>query len=112
MKTVFQLVREVKFKERKELREAVINNGKMTKDGWEYEFNEENHPVIAAYCGDDPADVVVLFVKVDNKENISIIADEKLDRGYEFDLDLDYVFAGQLDYVTSEIISHGRADKC
>ena len=103
MKTINQMLDEVRSRERAELRDAILSKGSPIKEGWEYLFEGE-YPIIAAYCGDEPCDVVILSVRMDKKCNLTIVGDEKLDRGNEFELDIDNIFPGQLDFVTSNIV--------
>ena len=103
-KTIQQLIDEVRSIERAELREALIRKGKKTKKGFEYKFGPEC-PIIAAYNGDEPCDVVILSVRMDKKGILTITGEEKLDRTYSFELDPDNIFAGQLSFVTSEIVA-------
>ena len=103
-KSIQSLLDEIKRRERDELRTALINHGKKVDDGYEYTFGPEC-PIIAAYSGDDPCDVVILSVRMDKKGILTITGEEKLDRTYSFELDLDNIFAGHLSFVTSEIVA-------
>lgn len=102
-KTIKQMIDEVKSRERVELRDAIINKGKRVDGGFEYHFEEEC-PIIAAYCGDEPADVVILSVRMDKEGNLTIKGEEKLDRMNKFEVDLDNIFAGQLEFVIGNIV--------
>lgn len=99
---IYDSVQEVKRKEREELADMMIKIGIKVDDGYEYHFEEEC-PIIAAYNYDEPCDVVILAIKMNAQGCISLIGDEKNDRGNEHELDLDDVFAGQLDYVISSM---------
>ncbi len=103
MSRIQQLIDEARSLERAELRDVLISKGKITKDGIEYRFTSEC-PIIAAYCGEEPADVVILAALMDRRGLLSFIASEKLDRSYEFKLSPDDIFVGQLRFVTSEIV--------
>lgn len=103
-RSIQSLIDEIKQRERGELRTALMNYGKKVDDSYEYKFGSEC-PVIVAYCGDEPCDVVILSVRMDKKGCLIIIGEEKLDRTYSFELDPDNIFAGQLQYVTSEIVA-------
>ena len=103
-KSIQSLLDEIKSRERDELRAALINHGKKVDDGYEYTFGPE-YPIIAAYSGDEPCDVVILSVRMDKKGILTIMGEEKLDRTYSFKLDSDNIFAGQLSFVTSEIVA-------
>ena len=101
-RTIQSLIDEIKSRERGELRTALITYGKKVDNGFEYTFGPD-YPVIAAYCGEEPADVVVLSAKMDKNGCLTIIGEEKLDRTFSFELDVDNIFAGQLGFVISEI---------
>lgn len=101
-KNIQSLLDEIRSIERSELRGSLIRNGKKTDTGYEYKFGPEC-PIIAAYNGDEPCDVVILSVRMDKYGLLTIIGEEKLDRTCSFELDPDNIFAGQLSFVTSEI---------
>ena len=102
--SIYESVQDIKRRERDELCAALINHGKKVDDGYEYTFSPEC-PIIAAYNGDEPCDVVILSVRMDKKGILTIVGEEKLDRTYSFELDPDNIFAGQLSFVTSEIVA-------
>jgi hypothetical protein len=58
---------------------------------------------VAAYDWDEPCDVVILAAKVDKDGVITIIGDEKNDRGNEHEVDVDEIFAGHVDYITAAV---------
>ena len=43
------------------------------------------------------------WVRVDKDGNLTIIGDEKNDRGNEHEIEADDIFAGHMDYITLEI---------
>ena len=94
--------REVKHREQEELVSAIRQYGKKVADGYEWHF-EGDCPIVAAYDYDEPCDVVILAVRVNNDGRITIIGDEKNDRGNEHEIDADDIFAGHIDFITSEI---------
>ena len=100
--SVYNSVQEVKHREQEELAEALRLRGKKVDDGYEWHFEGEC-PIVAAYDYDEPCDVVILSVRVDKDGYFTIIGDEKNDRGNEHEIEVDDVFAGHLDYITSEI---------
>lgn len=104
MKTIKQMVDEVKFRERYELRQAVINKGRKTKDGWEYEFDDENRPIVAAYSYDEPADVIIYSVSVWKKDGVlTIIGYNNDDTGSVHKIKPEDIFAGQMEFITNNI---------
>jgi len=100
--SIYDSVQEVKHREQEELAETLRLRGEKVDDGYEWHFEGEC-PIVAAYDYDEPCDVVILAVKVDNDGYFTIIGDEKNDRGNEHEIDIDEIFAGHLDYLISEI---------
>ena len=100
--SVYDSVQEIKRRERKELIQAVRQYGKQVEDGVEYRFDGEC-PIVAAYDYEEPADVVILTVKVDKDDNLIIMGDEKNDRGNVQSIEADDIFAGQVDFITQSI---------
>ena len=100
--SVYDSVQEVKHREQVELINALRLHGKQVGDGQEWHFEGEC-PIVAAYDYDEPCDVVILSVRVDKDGYFTIIGDEKNDRGNEHEIEVDEIFCGHLDYVTSEI---------
>ena len=100
--TIYDSVQEVKHREQEELATALRLHGDMVDDGYEWHFEGEC-PIVAAYDYDEPCDVVILAVRVDKDGNITIIGDEKNDRGNEHEIMADDIFAGHIDFIISEI---------
>ena len=69
-----------------------------------YEWHFEGEcPIVAAYDYDEPCDVVILSVRANKDGSLTIIGDEKNDRGNEHEIEADDIFAGHMDFITSEI---------
>lgn len=100
--TIYDSVQEVKRREQQELKEKLYRYGIREAEAWEWHFEGEC-PCVAAYDYDEPCDVVILAAKVDEDGDITLIGDEKNDRCSEHEIDVDEIFAGQLDFVTSAI---------
>ena len=100
--SIYDSVQEVKHREQEELAEALRQHGEKVDDGYEWHF-EGNCPIVAAYDYDEPCDVAILSVKVDNEGYFTIIGDEKNDRGNEHEIEVDEVFPGHLDFIIPEI---------
>ena len=100
--SIYDSVQEVKHREQEELAEALRQHGKKVDDGYEWHFEGEC-PIVAAYDYDEPCDVVILSVRVNRYGKLTIIGDEKNDRGNEHEIEADDIFAGQMDFITSEI---------
>ena len=100
--SVYESVQEVKHREQVELTNALRLHGKQVNDGHEWHFEGEC-PIVAAYNYDEPCDVVILSVRVNRYGKLTIIGDEKNDRGNEHEIKADDIFAGQMSFITSEI---------
>lgn len=100
--SIFESVKEVKHREQKELAKTLCKYGKKVDGGYEWHFEGEC-PIVAAYDYDEPCDIVILSAKVDKDGTLTIIGDEKNDRGNEHEIEADEIFAGHLDFITSEI---------
>ena len=100
--SIYESVQEVKKREQEELRQALRLYGEKVEDGYEWHFEGEC-PIIAAYCWDEPCDVVILAARIYKEGYITLISDEKNDRGNKHEIDVDEVFAGHLEYVTDAI---------
>ena len=102
-KTIQQLIDEVRSIERAELREALIRKGKRTGSGFEYEFEDTNRPVIAAYSYDVPADVIIMSVGMTTDGILTIIGYNNDDTGSVHKIKPDDIFVGQMEFITSNI---------
>lgn len=100
--SIYDSVQEVKHREQEELAEALRQHGEKVDEGYEWHFEGEC-PIVAAYDYDEPCDVVVLSVRVDKNGTLTIIGDEKNDRGNEHEICANDIFAGHMDFITSEI---------
>ena len=100
--SIYDSVQEVKHREQEELAAALKLHGEKVDDGYEWHFEGEC-PIVAAYDYDEPCDVVILSVRVNKDGALTIIGDEKNDRGNEHEIEADDIFAGHMDFITSEI---------
>ena len=100
--SVYDSVQEVKHREQVELTNALRLHGKLVNDGHEWHFEGEC-PIVAAYDYDEPCDMVILSVRANKEGGLTIIGDEKNDRGNEHEIEADDIFAGHMDFITSEI---------
>ena len=100
--SIYDSVQEVKHREQEELAQALHLHGEKVDDGYEWQFEGEC-PIVAAYDYDEPCDVVILSVRVNKDGDLTIIGDEKNDRGNEHEIEADDIFAGHIDFITSEI---------
>ena len=100
--SIYESVQEIKHREQEELAQALHLHGEKVDDGYEWHFEGEC-PIVAAYDYDEPCDVVILSVRVNKDGALTIIGDEKNDRGNEHKIEADDIFAGHMDFITSEI---------
>ena len=100
--SIYDMVKDVKRREKEELVEALRQYGEDVDNGHEVHFEDE-YPIIAAYDYVEPCDMVIMAVRVDEDDNLTIIGDEKNNRGNEHDIDEDDIFAGQMEFITDYI---------
>ena len=100
--SIYEILENVKARERKELIEKLRLYGEKVNDGYEWHFEGEC-PIVAAYDYDEPCDVVILSVRIDKDLYFTIIGDEKNDRGNEHEINIDDIFAGHVEFITNEI---------
>lgn len=100
--SIYDSVQEVKHREQEELAAALKLHGEKVDDGYEWHFEGEC-PIVAAYDYDEPCDVVILSVRANKDGGLTIIGDEKNDRGNEHEIEADDIFARHMDFIISEI---------
>ena len=100
--SIYDSVQEIKRSEQEELAERLRLCGEKVDDGYEWHFEGEC-PIVAAYDYDEPCDVEILAVRLDKDGVLTVIGDEKNDRGNEHEIDVDEIFAGHIDFIISEI---------
>lgn len=115
--TIHDAVENIKRREQVELAEAVRKFGKKTPKGYEFRF-KENSPIIAAYSNDEPCDIIVLAVMLEEyelpdckdivKTKFTLLATEKGSGFQPKEYMPDEAFAGQLEYVTSDLIAQAK----
>lgn len=101
-RSIYDDVKYLKKRETQELIEALSNHGKKVDGGYELYFDDEE-PIVAGYLWDEPCDIVIKTVKVDEHGYLTILGEDKQDRGVVHEIDDDDFFAGQLDYVIEKI---------
>lgn len=99
---IYDEVKYIKKREVEELTEAIRKHGEKVDEGFELHF-EDDEPIVAAYLWDEPCDVVIKAVKVDNDGYLTILGEDKQDRSEVHEIDEDEFFAGQLDYVIEKV---------
>jgi hypothetical protein len=104
MRTINELVEEVKSREKQELIDAVYKHGEAVDDGFEVRFEGDDKPVVAGYVGEEPCDVVVAAVLVTHSGYVYL---EGCDKNNVFsrykDIEASDIFAGHLDFITQSI---------
>ena len=100
--TICEQVQEVKNREQEELAGALRLHGENVDDGYEVHF-EGDMPIIGGYLFDEPCDIVILSARVDEDGDLTLIGEDKQDRGHSMEVDVDEIFAGLLDFVTAEV---------
>lgn len=92
----------MKYREQNELKSALRKYGEEVDGGFEVHFEGE-HPTVAGYLFDEPCDIVIDAARVDADGSLSLIGEDKQDRGEQLNIEPYDIFGGQLDYVTSNI---------
>lgn len=100
--SVYDSVEAIKQREQEELRATLRKCGEKADGGYEYHFEDDFLAVAAYYC-DEPCDVIIIAARLDKYGNLIFIAEDKNDRSYQLQLRADDLFAGQLDFITSQI---------
>lgn len=100
--SIHDSVKEIKQREQEELATALRLYGDEVDDGYEWHFKRE-FPCVAAYDYDEPCNVVILAVRVDKDGYFTIIGGEQNGVDNDHEIDVDEIFAGYLDFVTSMI---------
>ena len=101
--TIEHLVKLVQRKEQEALKRAIKYSGDAVKGGYVYKFAKDEQPIVAAYVMDEPCDVVITKVRLSKQYNLLIEGEVKNDRGYTYNIEPSDIFAGQMDFITSQI---------
>ncbi len=105
MRTIHELVEEIKSRERQELLDALYKHGSAVDEGFEVKFEDEEKPVVAGYIGDDPCDIVINSAKATHNGDVTMIGLQKNDPYDEWEVEPREIFAGHLSYVTEAVIT-------
>jgi len=100
--SVYGQLQELKHREQDELKAALRKYGEEVDGGFETHFEGEL-PIVAGYLFDEPCDIVIDAARMDADGNLSLIGEDKQDRGEQYGIEPGDIFGGQLDYVTSSI---------
>ena len=100
--TIHGQLQALKHREQDELKAALRKYGEEVDGGFEVHFEGEQ-PIVAGYIFDEPCDIVIDAARVDADGNLSLIGEDKQDRGEQYGIEPSDIFGGQLDYVVSSI---------
>ena len=104
-KYIYNKVQAIKKKEQDVLKQTLLNYGKEEEGQRIYRFSDDTAPIVAGYLFDDPCDIVIKKVAIDEDgSNLEIIGEDKEARGQELVVNPDDIFAGHIDFITDEII--------
>ena len=104
-KYIYNKVQAIKKEEQDVLKQTLLNHGKEEGGQRIYKFSDENAPIVAGYLFDDPCDIIIKQVAIDEDgNNLEIIGEDKEARGQELVVNPDDIFAGHMDFITDEIL--------
>lgn len=102
---IYDKVQAIKKEEQDVLRQTLLSYGKEEGGQKLYRFSDDIAPIVAGYLFDDPCDIIIKQVAVDEDgNNLEIIGEDKEVRGQEHVIDPDDIFAGHLDFITDSIL--------
>ena len=102
---IYNKVQAIKKEEQDVLKQTLLNYGKEEGDQRIYRFYDDTAPIVAGYLFDDPCDIIIKKVTIDeNGNNLKIIGEDKEARGQEFVVNPNDIFAGHIDFITDEIL--------
>lgn len=105
--SIHEQVKAIKRQEQTELITAVRRYGKQADGGYEIHF-EADFPIVAGYLFDEPTDIVIMAVRVDTEGYLSLIGEDKEYRGEQYSIEPDELFAGQMDYISSDVYAYNK----
>lgn len=95
----------LKEEEQHLLKQALLTYGKEEGGQRIYKFSDENAPIVAGYLFDNPCDIVIKKVAVDEDgNNLEIIGVDKEVRNQNLVINPDDIFAGHIDFITDSIL--------
>lgn len=102
---IYNKVQAIKKEEQDVLKQTLFNYGKEEKGKRTYRFYDDTAPIVAGYLFDNPCDIVIKKVTIDeNGNNLKIIGEDKEAIGQELVVNPDDIFAGHIDFITDEIL--------
>ena len=104
-KYIYNKVQAIKKEEQDILKQTLLNYGKEEEGQRIYRFSDDTAPIVAGYLFDDPCDIVIKKVAIDEDgSNLEIIGEDKEARDQELVVNPDDIFAGHMDFITDEIL--------
>lgn len=102
---IYDKVQAIKKEEQDILKQTLLRYGKEEEGRRIYKFSDGTAPIVAGYLFDNPCDIVIKKVAIDEDgSNLEIIGEDKEARGQELVVNPDDIFAGHLDFITDEIL--------
>lgn len=102
---IYNKVQAIKKEEQDVLKQTLLNYGKEEEGQRIYRFSDDTAPIVAGYLFDNPCDIVIKKVTIDeNGNNLKIIGEDKEARGQELIVNPNDIFAGHIDFITDEIL--------
>lgn len=102
---IYNKVQAIKKEEQDALKQALLRYGKEEGGQRIYSFSHDTAPIVAGYLFDNPCDIVIKKVTIDEDgSNLEIIGEDKEARGQELVINPDDIFAGHIDFITDSIL--------
>lgn len=102
---IYNKVQAIKKEEQDVLKQTLLNYGKEEEGQKVYRFSDDTAPIVAGYLFDNPCDIIIKQVAIDEDgSNLEIIGEDKETRGQELVINPDDIFAGHIDFITDEIL--------
>lgn len=102
---IYDKVRAIKKEEQDALKQALLSCGKEGGGQRIYKFSYDTAPIVAGYLFDDPCDIIIKKVAIDEDgNNLEIIGEDKEARCQELVVNPDDIFAGHIDFITDSIL--------
>lgn len=111
-KSIYEMCQEIKHLEQEELIQALKKYGDKVDNGFEVLFEGER-PIIAVSGEESPHDAIIIAVRVDSDGDITLLGYDKTYCDDSHDIDVNDVFCGHLEFVTTYILPYNNDDvKC
>ena len=94
---IYNKVQAIKKEEQDVLKQTLLNYGKEERGQRIYRFSDDTAPIVAGYLFDDPCDIIIKQVTIDEDgSNLEIIGEDKEARGQELIVNPDDIFNNNL----------------